>query len=331
MPDASLNESAEAAGDPALAVPPDDIAATSDASDTAAPVAVAQNNGGMPIWPWAVGGLAALGVAGFGMTMRRRREAEAEAAYGYDAPYADPYADPAPEPLGYASEPVPEPVEAFAEAEAVEAPAPLMEPAPASAPILATGAALKQQDEAAEQAMLRAEVAKMEAQLRDEAAAAGAPEPVFAESIGYHEARVDEGPTPENPFKTRKARLKRARQLDRMAAEEAAPPVPPVATKVAAKVGMEPVEAAKAGKVEPVEGAAAPAPTAPTIAVGSLTERMAAKPLNKAAAKTATKAAAKTTATRTPTPSRPRAALQQTAAPRTTRTISFGSKHKFAN
>ena len=50
----------------------------------------------------------------------------------------------------------------------------------------------------------------------------------FAEGVGYHESIVDEGPTPENPFQTRKARLKRARYLDRIAAENGTQPVAPV-------------------------------------------------------------------------------------------------------
>lgn len=47
---------------------------------------------------------------------------------------------------------------------------------------------------------------------------------VFADGAGYHESIVDEGPTPDNPFKTRKARLKRARYLDRLAAQNGTAP-----------------------------------------------------------------------------------------------------------
>ena len=54
----------------------------------------------------------------------------------------------------------------------------------------------------------------------------------FAEGVGYHESIVDEGPTPENPFQTRKARLKRARYLDRIAAENGTQTVAPVPVQV---------------------------------------------------------------------------------------------------
>lgn len=281
--------------DPALPVPLGEasVEGTTTATDAETGIATApvtqntQNDTTMPIWPWAVGGLAALGIAGFGMTMRRRREAD----MAYDDEYADEaYVAPAPEPVAS----VPAPHSAI--------------PAHEPAPFVATGAALAQ-DEEAEQAVLRAEVAKMEAQLRAEAQEAKAAKiasvrsisdrmrepPAFAEGVGYHESIVDDGPTPDNPFKTRKARLKRARQLDRDAEEsvqagratpviEPAPPMPPV----------------KAAPT-PTSSAAAAAPE-----VGSLTQRLAAH-----------------------TP--PRASLTQTAAPRTTRTISFGSKHKLAN
>lgn len=168
------------------------------------------------ILPWALGGIALLGLAGGAVALRRRSTRQ-------DAYYDDPIVD-----SDYvAEEPVydePAPVARIKTAPPPATKLPIIEP-------LATPVAAKVQPEP---------VVEREAPVREEQTASPSIEerfrnpPAFDEGIGYHESIVDDGPTPDNPFTTRKARLKRARYLDRIAAEEAAangttPPAPKLA------------------------------------------------------------------------------------------------------
>lgn len=165
------------------------------------------------ILPWALGGIALLGLAGGAVALRRRSTRQ-------DTYYDDPVVD-----SDYvAEEPVYEEPVPVARIKTTPPPAtklPIIEP-------LATPVAAKVQSEP---------VIEREAPVREERIAPPSIEerfrhpPAFDEGIGYHESIVDDGPTPDNPFTTRKARLKRARYLDRIAAEEAAangttPPAP---------------------------------------------------------------------------------------------------------